>query len=263
MNLTPARLALHCCLWLWLCAVPLRAEPTELESVEKSAGDWLKVRAETARLETDWNSQRQLLDSIVHGLEERAQALEARRDYLQVKTTRDREDLASLEAANRAAAARLDSVGEQLKLIAPRLLQLRVSLPSRLSEALTLPYKSLAAPELSMSERMQATMTVLNRCNQFNRSITCDEELLVTGAEKTPQLLEVIYWGLSHGYALDRAKGRAWYGTSGSAGWQWEPMNDGVKPVGALIAIYHSKGEPVFTEVPARLKNTAAASAKN
>ena len=246
---------------LWV--VPLSAEPNSLEDVEKSAGDWLKVRAETARLETEWNTQRQLLDSLVHGLEERAQSLETRRDYLQAKTAKDREDLASVEAANRAAASRMESVEEQLKGLSPRLLQLRASLPSRLSDALVLPYKTLATPDLSMSERMQVTMTLLNRCTQFNRGITSDEELLTLGGEQTPQLLEVIYWGLSHGYALDRAKGKAWFGSPGATGWQWEPLNDGVKSVGELIAINRGKGEPVFTEAPARLKSPAPGPAKN
>ena len=110
---------------------------------------------------------------------------------------------------------------------------------------------------------MQLTMTVLNRCTQFNRSINFEEELLNPGGDKNAQLLEVIYWGLSHGYALDRAKGGAWFGSPGAAGWQWEPVTDGAKPVAELIAIYQSKGEPVFVEVPARLKNASSASLKN
>jgi len=58
-------------------AGPLYAEPTALESVEKAAGEWVKVRAETARLETEWETTRPLLESTVSGLQERAQALEA------------------------------------------------------------------------------------------------------------------------------------------------------------------------------------------
>ena len=84
-----------------ICAGPLCAESTSLETVEKSAGDWLKVRAETARLETEWSTQRQLLDSMAHGLEERATTLETRRDFLRAKTTKDREELANLEASNK------------------------------------------------------------------------------------------------------------------------------------------------------------------
>ena len=242
----------------WLLAllgtVPLCAEPSPLELVGKSAEDWLKVRAETARLETEWSSQKQLLDSLVHGLEERAQSLEVKRDYLRAKTAKDREDIAALEASNQTASVGLSAVEEELKAVSPRLLQLRASLPPRLSEALEMSYKSLAAAELTLSERMQLTMTVLNRCLQFNRSIICEDQILTLGTEGQARQMEVIYWGLSHGYALDRVAGKVWLGSPGPAGWQWEPIPEAADRVAKLIAIYRGKGEPEFIEVPVSTK---------
>ena len=237
-----------------LCLVALRAETTPLDSVEKSAGEWLKVRAESSRLETEWNTQRQLLDSIVHGLDERAQSLEVKRDYLRAKTAKDRDDLAKLAAANQTTSAGLRTVEEQLIALSPKLLQLRSSLPPRLSTALELSYKSLAAPDLSLSQRMQLTMTILNRCQQFNRSIICEEEILQLGGDGAERQLEVIYWGLSHGYALDRPKGQVWYGSPGSEHWQWEQIPDAAARVAKLMAVYRGKAEPEFIEVPIRLK---------
>ena len=253
--------------WLWLvallCGGSLRAEPNPIEAVEKAAGEWVRARAETSRIQIEWSSQCQLLESTVNGLTERAQALESRRDYLQAKTAKDRGDLAKLETANNAAAAGMQATEAQLKAIDARLVQLRSSLPPRLSAALELPFRSLTSTELTLSERMQVTMTVLNRCTQFNRGINSEEELLNPGGEKSTQLLEVIYWGLSHGYALDRPKDKAWFGTPGQAGWEWQPVPEGAKRVAELIAIYQSKGEPVFVEVPARVKNPSPDSSKN
>ncbi len=86
--------------------------------------------------------------------------------------------------------------------------------------------------------------------------------MLDLSAGKNPQMLEVIYWGLSHGYALDRTSGKAWFGSPGSGNWQWEPIPDGAKAVAQLIAIYDGKDEPRFIEAPARLKNSSAESSK-
>jgi hypothetical protein len=241
-----------------LCSVSLHAESNPIEAVEKAAGEWVRSRAETSRVQQEWAAQRQILESMVNALNERAQTLEARRDYLQVKTAKDREDLARQEATNNTATTGMQTTETQLKSLGAQLLQLRPSLPPRLSTALELPYKSLAATELSVSERMQVTMTVLNRCIQFNRGITSEQELLNPGGEKNEQLLEVIYWGLSHGYALDRAKGKAWFGSPGAGGWQWEPVPEGAQRVAELLAVYQSKSEPVFVEVPARLKGASA-----
>lgn len=251
--------------WLaLLVTLPLGAETATLETVQKSAGEWLKVRAETARLDTEWTTQRELLDSMAHGLAERAQTIEARRDYLRSKGAKDREDIASLEASNKTTSAGLQSLDEQLKAMSVRLLQLRPSLPPRLSTALELAYKSLATPEPTLGERMQLTMMVLNRCMQFNRSIICEDELLKLTSDGSARQLEVIYWGLSQGYALDRAGGKVWLGSPGASGWQWEPVPDpsALGRVARLISIYHGKEEPAFVELPASLRQPAVASLK-
>lgn len=262
MNINLSR-RLSCMLLLLAGAGLLTAaeSPGALDTVEKSAGDWLKVRAETARLETEWASQKQLLDSLVQGLEERAQSLEVKRDYLRAKTAKDRDDFATLETANKAASAGLNSAEESLKEIGPRLFQLRASLPPRLSEALEMSYKSLASADLPLSERMQLTMTVLNRCLQFNRSIICEEQVLAIGGEGSRQL-EVIYWGLSHGYALDRPTGKVWLGSPGPTGWQWESIPDASDRVAKLIAIYRGKVDPEFIEIPVGAKNQPAVAAQ-
>lgn len=254
------------CRWLLalLCVTPLGAETASLETVQKSAGDWLKVRAETARLETEWSSQRRLMDSMVRGLNERAQTIEAKRDFLRASTAKDREELAALEAFNANASTRLKVADEQLKTMIHQLLQLRASLPPRLSVALELPYKSLAAAEPTTSECMQLTMTVLNRCLQFNRSIVCEDEILKLDGDANGRQLEVIYWGLSQGYALDRVAGKAWQGGPGQEGWKWQPMVDAEAAgrVAKLITIYRGKDEPAFVELPASVQKQSVASVK-
>ena len=237
---------------------PLRAEPDPVEALEKAAGDWVKARAEAARLETEWRQQQPLLESMASGFVERATTLEGRRDFLLAKTARDREEIAGLQAANKASAEGIAATEAEFKVMTGRLLGLRPSLPPRLSAALELPYKSLADAGLTLGERAQLVMTVLNRCTQFNRTITCEEELLTLEPGREARLLEVIYWGLSHAYALDRHAGQVWFGSPGTQGWRWEPMADGAGQVAALIEVYRSRAEPRFVEVPARLKSTAA-----
>ena len=236
------------------------AEPTSFQSVEKSAAEWVKTRAETVRLETDWASDQVLLKSTIHALQERAQVIEERRDELKAKTAEERDELDALAAKRKAAAAE-DAVAEQrLKELSVQLLALRPTLPPRLSDALEMSFRSLAGTELSGSERMQFAMTVLNRCAQFNRSIHYGAEVLTLDAESGPKSLEVIYWGLSHGYALDSAGGKAWLGSPGPEKWQWESRPDAVARVAELIAIHTDKADPAFVTVPAQVKKTFAGS---
>jgi len=229
------------------------AGPDPIETVGKAATEWVKTRAETVRLESDWATQRELLESTVNALNERAGRLEDQRDNLQAKMAKDRSELEALQTKNKAAADGLQAIGARLKAVGESLIQLRPSLPPRLSAALELPYRSLAGSELGLAERMQVTMTVLNRCAQFNRIVTGGEEVLTIDGESGAKSFEVIYWGLSHGYALDRADGKAWLGSPGPQGWRWEACPNAARQVAELIAIYNDKTEPVFVAVPAKL----------
>jgi len=243
--------------WL-LCLLPLLTlglrgapEADPLGPGEKAAGEWIQVRLETARLESQWISEKPFLESMVGSLKERAQALEEQRDLLTAKTAKDREDIASLQAKNRAAAEDLHAAETRLAALAAKLTDLRPFLPPRLSEALELSYRSIGNPALGVGERMQLTMTMVNRCLEFNRAVTAGEEVLTIDDGDGAKSLEVIYWGLGHGYALDRGAGKAWYGAPGPKGWQWEARPDAVKAVTRLIAIYNDKADPDFVAVPA------------
>ena len=143
-----------------------------------------------------------------------------------------------------------------------QLIQLRPFLPPRLADALEMSFRSLADPEVSVGERMQFAMTVLNRCAQFNRDINHGTEVLRIDGEPSAKSLEVIYWGLSHGYALDPAAGKAWLGAPGVDGWKWESRPDAVASVAGLIAIHTDKADPSFVSVPAQVKQSFAASSQ-
>ena len=190
-------------------------------------------------------------------LAERAQTTEEKRSLLKVQTAKDSEEIETAQARNKEASAGLQAADARLKAMKDQLIQLRPSLPPRLSAALELAYRSLGAADLGPAERMQATMTVLNRCVQFNRMVTCDDEVLTLEGEPGPRSFEVIYWGLSHGYALDRAARKVWLGSPGPTGWRWEPRPDAASPVIELIAVNKDKAEPEFIPVPARLAHSA------
>lgn len=238
----------------------LSAEQDRIQTVEKSANEWVKTRAETVRLETEWASDQVLLQLTINALKERAQMLEERRDELKAKTAEERAELETLTEKRRIGAEELD-VGEQrLKALSAELIRLRPTLPPRLSDALEMSFRSLTGTELGPSERMQLAMTVLNRCAQFNRNINYGAEVLTLDGESGAKSLDVIYWGLSHGYALDLAAGKAWYGSPGPERWHWEPRPEAASRIAKLIAIHTDKADPAFVTVPAHAKKTFTAS---
>lgn len=250
---TPLRLACGFILMASTVSPPARAADP-IEEVGKTASEWVKTRAETSRLTTAWAADRQLLVSTTNGLKERATQLQEKRDHLLATTADDRAEQAALAAKLTESRENLRTTETRLQSLSERVIRLRPMLPPRLSEALEMSYRSLATKEASPGERMQWVTTILNRCAQFNLSITQEEEVLTLAGEPGPKSLEVIYWGLSHGYALDRAGNKAWFGAPGASGWQWEPLNGAAPAVADLIAIRHDKDTPRLITVPARLK---------
>lgn len=227
-----------------------------LETVEKSAGSWVKLRVETARLETAWQEEKTLVESLVTALNERAATAEERRDLAKAKTVKEREELDGLRAKIETESGDLRDFERRLQEMTAKLIALRPTLPPRLSEALEMSFRSLGNTALPPGERMQLTMNVLNRCVQFNRSITVGEDVLTLDGAATPKSYGVIYWGLSHGYAVDRATRQAWLGSPGSPGWRWEPKPEAFDRVLKLIAIATDKADPDFVTVPATVTRT-------
>lgn len=260
--MTIPRLRLVLALAPLLLAARMSAAPDAdpLEPGTKAAGEWIKVRLETSAIEGEWASGKPLLESTVNGLKERADSLEEKREHLKSKTAKDREEIEAMQAKNSAAADDLKAAEGRLQALTAKLTVLRPMLPPRLSEGLELTYRSLSNPGLGAGERMQLTMTALNRCAAFNRTVTCGEEVLSIDGEQGARSLEAIYFGLSHAYALDRASGKVWYGSPGAKGWQWEPRPDAARPVAAMIAIYNDRADPDFVPVPAVLGQPVAES---
>ncbi len=234
----------------------------DIDSVQKSAREWAQMRAETVRLQTDWQWQRQLLASTNVALQERIAKLETERDQLKAATSTDRNDIDELSAKNRASTESIAKAEERLKAVTTKLLALRPSLPPRLSEALELPYRSLANPALTPGERMLYVTTILNRCAQFNKSITYVEEPVALPGQAERKLLNVIYWGLGQGYALDRVSGKAYVGAPVAEGWKWEENPKAAEPLARVIAIHQEKADPDFVELPARLAHLATLNAR-
>lgn len=250
---TPLRRAYGLILMAGTLILPVRAADP-IEEVGKTASEWVKTRAETSRLATAWTQDRQLLTSTTNGLKERTTQLTEKRDHLLAVTADERTEQANLAAKLTESRENLRATDARLLALTDRVLHLRPMLPPRLSEALEMSYRSLGNKEASSGERMQWVTTILNRCAQFNLSITQEEEVLTLAGEPGPKSVEVIYWGLSHAYALDRTTNKAWFGAPGASRWEWEPLAGTAPSIATLIAIRHDKDTPQLVTVPARLK---------
>jgi hypothetical protein len=243
---------------LSLAVTPAAAQANDpIGDVQQAVAAWAKVRTETVRIESDWEWQRTLMQSTLDALTERVGQLEAKRDELLAKTAAERRETAELTERRQQMEAAAAQASSHLRALDDRLVQMRGWLPPRLSTALELPYRSLAERDLPVGERMQHTMAILNRCTLFNRAVSCGEEMVVSAGGE-PKLMQVVYWGLAHGYALDRAARTAYFGAPGDSGWTWTAAPELTDSIERLIAVAEDKREPELVPALVQVADPAA-----
>lgn len=213
----------------------------------------IKLRAETVRVETAWATERGLLSGMVQSMAERAAAKEDEVRRLEAKYTEEQTELAKLTQLVGQGSRSVAALEPEAMKLAQRLASLRPALPPRLSAALELPYRSLDDSEVGVSERLQYLTTILNRCGQFNRTITYGEEVLMIEPSHPAQVVEVIYWGLGCGFALDRRNGRGWLGVPRDGEWEWLEQPGSADGIARLIGIHLGEQDPDWVGMPGRI----------
>lgn len=236
------------------------AAPVSLEPAQKAVTEWAKVRSETIRLQSQWEWEREALRSTELALEDRVRALEQKQIALASATAADRKGVADLAQQVASAEASLKAADTRLKAVADEVARLRPWFPPRLSRGLEMAFRSVARPDAPPSERAQHVMTILNRCAQFNKAISQGEEVVALPGGKDEKLLDVVYWGLGVGYALDRGAGKAYLGFPGQAGWEWQERPGLAPAVERLLAVARDQADPQFIEVTARVSDPFASS---
>jgi hypothetical protein len=249
-----SRVLSGCVAKLCLIALPLNASDTgKIVSTQNVVTEWARVRQEKIRMESQWESEKSLIASLVTAMESRLEALNSEKRVLVSKARAHEESQAELAGKNEEVKSRLKEAEDQLVKCGEKLLQLRPNLPPRLSRGLEMAFRSLGSSQESISERSQTLAEILNRCAQFDQSITSGEESLggAQGAEE--RLIEVVYWGSSCAYGLDRASGKTYVGRPGKVQWEWMEKAGIGDAVAALLAQMRDKADPAFVELPVEL----------
>jgi hypothetical protein len=223
-----------------------------VESVHRSAVEWVKLREEKARVEGEWAHERDLMQATIPAMQERLKLLEEKRGLTDAQTATARRDADQEATKGAALVLSLEKSKTRLRQISRELVQMRAALPPRLSRALEFAFASLQDEALSPAERMRSVITVLERCAQFNGAVTLSEEALsIEGSSE--KVMEVLYWGLAQAYALDRSGKQAYIGRPGAQGWVWEAHPEAVQKISAAIDVHRDTAEPRFVMLPVKI----------
>lgn len=110
-----------------------------------------------------------------------------------------------------------------------------------------------ATTKISLAERYQNVIGILNEVNKLNNEITVVSEIRLL-ADGKPTEVQTIYLGLAQAYYLSMKGDAAGIGKPGAKGWEWTPRNELTKSLKDVIAVMNAKTKPHFIAIPASVQ---------
>ncbi len=149
------------------------------------------------------------------------------------------------------------SLNEIIKTLEKRTKQLITRLPNPIRERVKVLSQRLPdeteQTNLSVAERFQNVVGILNEVNKFNRDITVTSEVRElpdgTSAEVT-----ALYVGLGQAYYVGAKGNIGGIGYVSEEGWVWEPANEAASRIAQVIAILKNEQVASFIQVPIKIQ---------
>ncbi|HKQ96568.1 MAG TPA: DUF3450 family protein [Candidatus Polarisedimenticolia bacterium] len=241
-------------------AATLAASPggdvSPVESSRATLARWVETQQLIAKEKRDWQEGKQILAGRIDLVKGEIAALETQmKEERQsgsgnvVKQTELTNENSELEQAGRVLRDAATDLEGRLQTLLPQL-------PEPLRDKVAPLYgrmpKDPASTTVSVAERFQNVVGILNEVNKFNGEVTMVNEVRTLSSGK-PAEVRTIYAGLGQAWYLS-AGGEAGVGRPGPEGWTWEPANDLAPSIGRAVEILQSKSKPAFVPLPVKVR---------
>lgn len=103
--------------------------------------------------------------------------------------------------------------------------------------------------EMSLSERFQNVIGILNEMDKFNGKVTLTSEVRKLEDGQSAEV-STIYLGLGQGYYVGANNDLGGRGPAGGDGWSWTATNDAAATIADAISIYENQMTADFVPLP-------------
>jgi septal ring factor EnvC (AmiA/AmiB activator) len=240
-----------------LCTVAAAAfAQGEVEDTRGEIREWIELRKEINKERVEWTAESAILN-------DRIRLLRAERERLETAIEEARENVgevaakrAEVNAQREQLRATMEQLREPLAALEARARALYPQLPGPLqAETVRLLQRipeDAAETRLSVAERLQAVVGLLNFADKFNTGIQREVEIRELSGRQVE--VEVLYFGLAGAFYADSAGTVAGIGVATADGWEWQAMDEQRDEISRLIGVYNGTREADFHSVPVRLR---------
>ncbi|MBN1515009.1 DUF3450 family protein [Candidatus Sumerlaeota bacterium] len=252
---------------LWGCALilictgmlplsPARAAEevkAQIEQTREALSEWVETQRVIAKEKRDLALAKETLNQRIELVQQEIEALKgkihnaeesiAEADKKRVELLEQNETMKTASSALAGILAELETQTKDLLNRLPESLQERVNLLSQ-----QLP-DNPDETQLSLSQRFQNVVGILNFLNKANREITVASEVRAL-PDGTSAEVAVLYLGVSQAYYVGANGAVAGIGHATDEGWVWEQRNEFAEPIANAIAILKNEQAASFVQLP-------------
>jgi FtsZ-binding cell division protein ZapB len=228
-----------------------------VENTRAALEQWVETQRIISKEKKDFALAQEMLKERVELIQNEIDSLKTKIDDAQDSITQadvKRQELMDENDKLKSAAASLDSI---ISLFEQRTQRLLARLPDPIVERVKplsqrIP-KDPSDTKLSMAERFQNIIGILNEVNKFNRDITVTSEVreFDDGSSKE---VTALYVGIAQGYYVDNNATAAGVGFAGEDGWQWQSADESAADIAHAIAILKNEEVAAFVPMPIEIQ---------
>lgn len=218
---------------------------------------WVETERVLSKERLDWTLGQEMLTSRIELVErEITSRREAIAQAQESIAEADKKRMALIDENERLAQAS-DALALTVAGLEERTRALLVRLPEPIRERVRPLSQGLpedpADTTLSLSERFQNVVGILNEIDKFNRDITLTSEVRTLADGSTAEVTAV-YVGLGQAYYATSTGEMAGVGTPSPDGWIWTPADEAAPRIAHAIAILKDEQVASFVHVPVRIE---------
>lgn len=232
------------------------AAATRVEDTRAMLDKWVETRSVIAKEKRDWLLGKEMLGERIEVVKAEIATLRGKladADKSLGDADQKRQELVKDNARLKDASSALQGVVGTLEARTKTLLK---QLPEPIVERIKplsqqLPY-NIADSKLSLGQRFQNVIGILNEVDKFQREITVVSEVRQIGDGSTAEVT-AIYVGLGQAYYVNNKGTAAGIGTPTADGWVWKPANDAAPRIARAIAILKNEKVAEFVPLPVQI----------
>jgi len=230
--------------------------PPTLEATRLVMEKWIQTQQTISKERKDWQQGKDILLGRLELVKQEVLSLEKRiqdADASAKEAAKKRDALVAENDELKATGARLAVAVTDMEHEVKRLWK---TLPDPIQTRVQLLYQRIpedaAKSRVSVAERFQNVLGILNEVNKANSELTVNYEVH-TLADGKPSEVKALYVGLAQAYFVS-AKGEAGIGRPTPDGWQWEASTTIGNKVLFALEIMQGKQTPAFVPLPVKIR---------